>query len=703
MAGGVLKKRWGAVRPVVRRWAFVALTAVLMFGCGAASAPLVDLLPGGAALTAAPALSAPFSTHLSVVSVRGGYSERLSVTVAVTNDGAPFVGWLEVSGTERRVLVAVDVPAGSSRLAAAAYPVDNRGNVRVRLLDADEEPMSARISAVVDYVSHVLVVGERRAGIAEQLSQAGWLVVDEAPAPPADPSELDLYTYLVVAGDDPASSSAAAQGPGGLWAEAGAWVSRGGALVVAGPSAASGAVTDDVLQAEFAPSRVLGAATELTVVSIDGIDRGSIPLPAGTSVTPVTPAEAGTATYTVALDDGTLVLAGARLGQGVVLFVGVAPSTSGPVTDEGDAVRFFWENLVLNVPQGEAYLGAPWTDPPHLFVTGRVPSLVTTGVASLLYVGVVGVGLFVVLRRVGRRDAVWWVVPALVVTTTLAVLGAGLIARGARQEVLIRRTISFDAGDSVPTESLNVGAYAPFGARFGVALPSGLAPGTVEGYDSGFASAYTIRDATPRDGPLTLEDVRVAPGAGRSVSLRAHSDVRAGGGSAPPGAMTQPLTWSNSGEGDVVRWTVTNMSGDILRRVIVVANGVYTLPDLAPSGSVVFTVGPDSVSGESVTALTEEPDRPDSRDYLEWEAESRLRAEWAQYGQWGDYGEAGTMVVPPPGAVEGKGFGASGPMPAGIPVRMVAFADDRGPLPVLSGLAGDATTRSVVVYEVVLR
>jgi len=694
VAGGVLKQRWGAIRPVVRRWAFAFLVAVLLLGCGAASAPLVDLLPGGAALTAAPALSAPFSTHLSVVSVRGGYSDRLSVTVAVTNDGAPLAGWLEVSGTERRVLVAVDVPAGTSRLAAAAYPVDNRGNVRVRLLDANEEPVSARVSAVVDYVSHALVVGERRAGIAEQLSQAGWLGVDQAPAPPAEPSELDLYTYIVVAGDDPASSSAAAKGSGGLWTEVRSWVSRGGVLVVAGPSEVPGMVTEDVLQADFASSRVLGAATELTVVTADGIGRGSIPLPAGTSVAPVTPVEAGAATYTVALDDGTLVLAGARLGQGVVLFVGVAPSTSGPVKDEGDAVRFFWENLVLNVPQGEAYLGSPWTDPPHLFVTGRVPSLVATGVASFLYVGVVGVGLFVVLRRLGRRDAVWWVVPALVVTTTLVVLGAGLIARGARQEVLTRRTVSFDAGNLAPTESLNVGAYAPFGARFGVVLPSGLAPGTVEGYDSGFASPYTIRDATPRGGPLTLEDVQVAPAAGRSVSLRA---------SAPPGAMTPPLTWSRSGEGDVVRWTVTNVSGDILRRLIVVADGVYTLPDLAPGGSVVFTAGSDSVSGESVTALTEEPDRPDSRDYLEWEAESRLRAEWAQYGQWGDSGEAGTMVVPPPGTAEGKGFGASEPMPTEIPVRMVAFADDRGPLPVLSGLAGDATTRSVVVYEVVLR
>lgn len=711
MGFGRPKVRRGMVRVISRRFLLVALGAALLLGLAAAS----NLGPGfPTALPLppiSPAVAAPYPTAFSVVSVRGGPDTvRMSVTVDVKNAGGPFAGWLEVSGAERRVLVAVDVEAGSSRLVTGAYPVDNRSTVRMRLLDSAEAPVSAWVSATLDYTTHALVVGDRRAEVAAAVSQTGWLNVDQSPALPSEPGGLDRYAYLVVSGADGMTPGSASVGAEAAWDAVRSWVSSGGILVAVAPSGLPEEVTGGVLEAAFGSPRTLEAVSALTVVTSVGVgQQGAPPLPAGTVVSPV---ESAGAPYTVALDDGTVLLAGTRLARGMVLFVGVEPA--GVDTRDAEGVRFFWENLVISAPRdvtfagsphaGSPYAGSPWTDPPHLFITGRVPSLLATGLAALLYTFVVGVGFFVLLRRLGRRDAVWWVVPAAVLVTTFAVLGAGLAARGARQEVLARRLVSLVAGGPSASESLSVGVYAPFGVRFAVVPPGGFAPGSLEGYDSGFAGAYTIRDSSARGGGVTVEDVRVAPGAGRTVTFSSGSGAGGREGDATgSGGVEYPLSWSKSVDGDMVRWTVTNSGPVVLRRPLLVGNGVFTLPDLAPGGSISFVAGVGPVTGEGVTAVTEEPPRPTSRDYLEWEAESRLRAEWAQYGPPGGYAAPAAVAVPPAGVGESKGFGIAAPVPRGFPVRLVAFAEDRGARSKLSGLSGGATVKGVVVYEVVLQ
>jgi hypothetical protein len=630
----------------------------------------------------------------------------MSVTVDVTNAGGPFAGWLELSGVDRRVLVAVDVEAGSSRLVTGAYAVDSRGTVRMRLLDSGEVPVSAWASATLDYATYALVVGNRGAEVAAALSQTGWLNVDQSPTLPSEPGGLDRYTYLVISGTDGLAPGSASVGAEAAWDTVRAWVSDGGTLVAVAPSGLPEGVTGDVLEAGFGSPRVLGTASTLTVVNTVGMgQQGAPPLPAGSVVSPV---ESAGAPYTVSLDDGTVLLAGAPLGNGAVLFVGVGPPGLDAQDPDG-SLHYFWESLVLSAPRGVAYAGSPyagspWTDPPHLFITGRVPSLLATGLAALLYTLVVGVGLFVLLRRLGRRDAVWWVVPAVVLVTTFAVLGAGLAVRGARQEVLSRRLVNLTAGGPFAAESLSVGVYAPFGVRFAVVPPGGFTPGSLEGYDSGFSRPYTIRDASARGGDVTVEDVRVAPGAGRSVTFSSGSGAGGReGDSTRSGGAERPLAWSKVEEREVVRWTVTNSGPVVLRRPLLVGNGVFTLPDLAPGGSVTFVVGAGPVAGEGVTAVTEEPPRPTSRDYLEWEAELRLRAEWAQYGPGGGYAAPAAVAVPPPGVGESKGFGIAAPARPGFPVRLVAFAEDRGARSKLSGPSESATVKGVVVYEVVLQ
>lgn len=691
-------REWPVVaRVVARRFPVVLLLVALISGLGASPVFRPGGLASGPLPAALPARAATHPVAISIVAVRGGFdATRTAITLGVTNGLGPFSGWLEVSGADRRVLVAIEVPAGSSRLVTSAYPADNRGTVRVRLLDASEAPVSAWATSTVDYGTGALVVGGGFADPAGFISRSEWLAVDRAAEPPSDPAALDAYAYVIV-------TQAVGAGPGSpgaesSWAAVRDWVSRGGVLVVTAPAVLPEGVAAGVLEAGFASPRRLDAAAELTVVESTGPWQPGAPaLPAGTVISPV---ESERAPYSVLTGDGTQVLAGAPFGRGVMLFVGVTPSETLDAAAE-DSVRYFWESFVLGAARGDVYSGAPWIDPPHVFVTGRVPALWATGSAALVYVVVVGIGLFAVLRRFGRRDAVWWVVPAVVVTTALGVLAAGLASRGAGQEVMARRSVSL--GEGAPIERLEVGVYAPFGARFGAAPPAGFGPGALEVYDSGFARPYTLRDASSRGGGVTLEDVRVSPGAGRSVAFQDPGATRSGDEAAADAAQDGPLRWSSTARGDAVLWTVTNVGAETLRRMIVVGNGVFTLPDLPPGASLDFLIEGGVASGQGLAAVTEKPSRPRSRDHLEWEAELRLRAEWAQYGQWGEFGETRAMPAPPGAEVTGVEFDPAEPFPPDFPVRLVAFAEDRGPLPGLDGLSPSVSTTSVVVYEAVLR
>ena len=150
-----------------------------------------------------------------------------------------------------------------------------------------------------------------------------------------------------------------------------------------------------------------------------------------------------------------------------------------------------------------------------------------------------------------------------------------------------------------------------------------------------------------------------------------------------------------------MRWTVTNDGAVALRGLMVLANGLYRLSDLASGASVSFLVGEGSVTGEGMTAVVEEPSRPHARDYVSWEAQARLRAEWRSMGPWMEGGASGSEVAPraTPSVVKPPPFDPA----SRSPVRLFAFAEEADTGSGVTGLPEHANRRGVVVYQVTLR
>ena len=258
--------------------------------------------------------------------------------------------------------------------------------------------------------------------------------------------------------------------------------------------------------------------------------------------------------------------------------------------------------------------------------------------------------------------------------------------------MLTRRTVSVDAVTGLRTEIVEVGFYAPFGAEYSFDVGGGLWPARLEDTYGLFDRPYTIRDRSALGGGIGYEQLSVAPGAGRSVSMWAESEVVRGA------SATAPFTLAKSTEGEGVRWTVTNGGAAALRGLMVVANGLYRLSDLGRV-SVSFLVDDGSVTGEGVTAIVVER-RPHARDYVSWEAEARLRAEWMTIGPWIEGGASGPEVAPraTPAVVKPPPFDPSSPNP----VRLLAVVEEAYAGARITGLPERAKRRGVVVYQVTL-
>ncbi len=617
----------------------------------------------------------------------GFYRSGLDVSIDVVNPGEAFSGWVEIEGDRRRVLRAVEVPGGATTLRFSTQRVDYRGFLHLRLLEEGEAPLTPWSDATIEPRTEVLVLGPGSGDIADFLARTlGWLKVDQASDAPLSAAGLEAYDFLVYsspsgeqvgAGDDALRS----------------WVSGGGRLIVAASAGLPAVATEALPGVRFGDQRTLDAPTRLSVGG--GGTAPYFPAPSVVAAqTVVTPIEADAAPYSAVLEDGTAVLVSAPFGRGTVTLLGL-PLAGVIVDDTGAPVPFFWESAVFGDPFVPVSMGEPSVDPPHAFITGRVPSVAWTVVGAVLYTLGVGVGLFVMLRRIGRRDAVWWVVPSVVLAATLVVLAAGLWTRGWDQEVLTRRIVSIDAATGLRTEGVEVGFYAPFGAEYSFDLGAGLSPARLEDTSGLFERPYAIRDRSALGGGIRYEQVSVAPGAGRSVGMWADAEVARGA------SATAPFTLRKSEEGEGRRWTVTNAGAVALRGVIVVVNGVYRLSDLPPGASVSFLAGDGPVAGEGVTAVIEEPLRPHARDYVSWEVQARLRAEWMPMGPWTEGGASGSAVAPraTPAAVMPPPLDPS----ARSPVRLFAFAEEADAGTEVTGLPERANRRGVVVYQVTLR
>ena len=389
------------------------------------------------------------------------------------------------------------------------------------------------------------------------------------------------------------------------------------------------------------------------------------------------------------LDDGSVIMVAAPEGLGRSAVAGLLPTGQAGDDAADTGLSQFWQSLLSGVgppvPAATTSEGAA----PHGFVTGRVPSPWLTMGLALVYVGVVGVGVFVWLRRLRRRDAVWWALPLVVVVCTAGVLAAGLALRGPNARVVTRLNVVAPPEGTLPVAYRAVGVYAPFGADVGLSLPEGAFPGpTPTGGLPGLEGVYTVRQQAD---DTRFEGVGVPPGSGRTVIY---------GDSAGPDADGTAWPWqltARQGD-DNVTWTVTNTSERELRRVTLLADGLWSLPDLPPGGAVGFTLRAGRVTAGEAERITAQPQPADTDDLVEWDASRRLRDEWSTWGG----PEAAIAPVAGPGGSVGVEVMVA-PVTSPTEVRVLAWADDDEPAVAVEGIPSDSAVQGIVVFEAVLR
>lgn len=626
---------------------------------------------------------------------------RLSAVLEVKNPGSAFSGWIEVDGLQRRVLVPVEVGAGASRIPFTAYPTDFRPTLRARLLDSAERPVSRFSERTFDSV-YTLVVGADGPAFRDSIVRAEHSEVEQSLGFPADLGELDLYSRVVVASPSVSEVERAREALLD-------WVRRGGILVIAGPSPLLASTLSDGFQGSFGPlEAVIPGRGALTLEDGRNVPSATgVVLPDGSVVASVDVEGADM----VAVDQtGTVVMALRRWDQGTVVLTGISPARIGGETTPGkgaagesagdEVMMWFWSFVGYSSYPG-GFFSPEWSDPAHLFVTGRVPGVPITVAFALAYVAILGVGVFALLRRARRLDTAWWAIPLLVLVTTTAVLGSVLVSRGTEPQVLARRTVSTDYETGATREESSVGLYAPFGTEFSLEVDPWGVPGPLGGYGVALARPYVIRPATSSDEGLRFEGVVVSPGSGRSVSLEwPEVDLTA----SAPAPTWQPLTATRTERADSILWTVTNRGADTLRHILLVGEGVYTLPDLPPGGSVSFGVGGGRITGEGVEVVGERPDRSRSRDQLEWEAENRLRTEWEFAGTWSAVDESGVAYESAAPMEPGSGSAPGIPLKeVSVQTRLLAWAQDPEALGRVTGLPEGISVSGVVAYELMLR
>ncbi len=619
---------------------------------------------------------------------------RLSGALEVKNPGDAFSGWIEVDGLQRTVLVPVEVVAGSSRISFTTYPTDSRPTLRVRLLDSAERPVSSFSQRTFDSV-FTLVVGEDGPAFRDSIVQAEHSGVEQNLAFPDDLSELDLYSRVVVAAPSEREMERAREALLD-------WVRRGGTLVIAGPSPMPVSQRGDGLRGSFSPLEAVAPGQGALTVQ-DGrnapYDVGVV-LPDGSVVAPV---DLPGADMVVSDQEGSVVVAQRRWGEGTVVLAGISPARIGggsvPVKDANLEVMWWFWSFVGSSAYPGGFFSPEWTAPAHLFLTSRVPGVLLTVAFAVVYVAVLGVGVFALLRRARRLDTAWWVIPILVLVTTAAILGSVLVSRGTEQQVLARRAVSTDYETGATREEMSVGLYSPFGTKFSLEVDQWGVPGQPRTDGIVLARPYVLRMPHSSGDGLRFEDVAVSPGSGRSVSVRWPEVDPSATAPAPP---SQPLEATRTEQGDTIHWTVSNRGSETLRHVLVVGEGVYTLPDLPPGGSVSFVVGDGRVTAEGVEVVNEQPERSRSRDQLEWEAENRLRTEWDFGGTWSAVDERGAATELAVPAGPGSESGAS---MQGVPVqaRLLAWAQDLDVRGRVAGLPEGIAVSGVVAYELMLR
>jgi len=390
------------------------------------------------------------------------------------------------------------------------------------------------------------------------------------------------------------------------------WIIRGGKLIVSG--GAGYAKTADAF-ADLVPVAPGGTAVLESARTLEAI--GGEPLEAGT---PVTVSTGKLQEGVVTLADGVPLSAVRAYGAGKVLYVAFDPSVE-PLAGWGGSARL-WERVLngagLQPSMVRMYFGVGydfWNYDTMLnhFPSMKPPKIGNLSLFFIVYALLAAPVLYLVLRRLDRREWMWWLIPALSVVCSVVIFAVG---SADKREV---------KAHSVRTVQLAGDGWADRSAAAAVFVPSG---GKVKVLFGGAGYAVPLRDGDLVQGGLAGQSggklARMTDG-GAEAEWRnvPYWSVRKAwvhlGASPGYGQFDTKIGY----DGGMLTMEIANNTAADLTRVHVLMNGTaYAVGDLkrGESGTVRIPYGAGSGSSPGFGAYGDQifpyrgPDDPHNRE-----------------------------------------------------------------------------------------
>ncbi|HUC91234.1 MAG TPA: hypothetical protein VMS09_04290 [Paenibacillus sp.] len=271
--------------------------------------------------------------------------------------------------------------------------------------------------------------------------------------------------------------------PTGSWSESKreavrAWVQRGGTLIVAG--GAGYAKTAEGF-ADLAPVKPEGTASLKTAAALVQLAGGKTPL---NLTVPVTLSAGMLAAGNVSIADGGLALAANRsYGNGQVVYAAFDPSLEPFASWTGSPdlwARLLGGSLTPVMPgtavqAGIAPGGNMWEIDSLLneFPSIQAPSVNVLIVFFFIYILIVAPVLYLVLRKLDRREWAWWIVPLASLASSVIIFTVGASDKSATLAHSLR--IAELSGDGDGIRSAAAAVFVPGGGRVEAAFEPGVA------------------------------------------------------------------------------------------------------------------------------------------------------------------------------------------------------------------------------------
>lgn len=277
---------------------------------------------------------------------------------------------------------------------------------------------------------------------------------------PTETLQLDALDYLVIndapTGGWPREKIDAIRG----------WIMRGGHLIVSG--GAGYAKTAEAF-ADLVPVVPGGTAVLEKTATLEAV--GGEPF---ASDAPITVSTGTLQAGSVILSDGVTIAAARNYGEGSVVYAAFDPSLE-PFKSWGGSYRL-WERMLNNsglqqVIGVHVVYGYDFWDFDHLlnyFPSLKPPEIDNLLIYFVIYVLIAAPVLYLVLKRLDRREWAWWMIPALSIVCSVVIFSVGA-ADKMKVHAHSLRTVQL-AGDGWAERSAAAAVFAPSGGTLPVSF-----------------------------------------------------------------------------------------------------------------------------------------------------------------------------------------------------------------------------------------